>query len=179
MDTILKLLDSDEKLKKIDKKEHERRKDTIYNSIFEKVFLRVANSLLSKDLIIFCLKLVSIKLKNEEKALFDALIRPTTILITKLSKGFLDGIVNEDQLKQIEELTDHPLFYNLVEVIESDERPWFEFLSSANPEDKIPKIKSEATPFGKKLIDLILIKIFRPDKFNPIAYQLVKTVLGD
>ena len=64
MDTILKLLDSDEKLKKVDRKDYERRKDTIYNSIFEKIFLRVANSLLSKDLIIFCLKLVSIKLKS-------------------------------------------------------------------------------------------------------------------
>ncbi len=65
MDTILKLLESDEKLKKVDKKDYEKRKDTIYNSIFEKVFFRVANSLLSKDLIIFCLKLVSIKLPNQ------------------------------------------------------------------------------------------------------------------
>ncbi len=32
---------------------------------------------------------------------------------------------------------------------------------------------------GKQLISLILIKIFRPDKFNPIAYQLVKVVLGE
>lgn len=67
--------------------------------------MRVANSLLSKDLIIFCLKLVSIKLKAEERALFDALIRPTTILSTRLSKGFLGGQLNEEQLKQIEELT--------------------------------------------------------------------------
>jgi dynein heavy chain 1 len=52
-------------------------------------------------------------------------------------------------------------------------------MNSANPEDKIPKIKSEASPFGKQLINLILIKIFRPDKFNPIAYQLVKVVLGE
>jgi hypothetical protein len=61
----------------------------------------VANSLLSKDLIIFCLKLVSIKLKNEERALFNALIRPTTILVTSLSKHLLNGQLNESQLKQI------------------------------------------------------------------------------
>jgi hypothetical protein len=65
----------------------------------------VANSLLSKDLIIFCLKLVSIKLKADERALFDALIRPTTILSTRLSQDFLGGHLNEEQLKQIEELT--------------------------------------------------------------------------
>jgi dynein heavy chain 1 len=32
---------------------------------------------------------------------------------------------------------------------------------------------------GKQLINLILIKLFRPDKFSPIAYQLVRLVLGD
>lgn len=101
MDTILKLLDSDEKLKKVDRKDYEKRKDTIYNSIFEKIFLRVANSLLSKDLIIFCLKLVSIKLKSEEKALFSAMIKPTAILTSRLSAQFLDGHLNEEQLKQI------------------------------------------------------------------------------
>lgn len=65
----------------------------------------MANSLLSKDLIIFCLKLVSIKLKAEEKELFQALIRPTTILSSNLSKTMLNGALNEDQLKQLEELT--------------------------------------------------------------------------
>jgi len=34
MDTILKLLDSDDRLKKIDKRDYEKRKDSIYNSIF-------------------------------------------------------------------------------------------------------------------------------------------------
>jgi len=34
MDTIMKLLDFDEKLKKIDKKDYERRKERIYGSIF-------------------------------------------------------------------------------------------------------------------------------------------------
>ena len=82
-------------MKKTDRKDYEKRKDTIYNSIFEKIFLRVANSLLSKDLIIFCLKLVSIKLKSEEKALFEALIKPTTLLHPSLSSQFLEGQLNE------------------------------------------------------------------------------------
>jgi hypothetical protein len=68
---------------------------------------------------------------------------------------------------------------NLIENIENDEGNWMDFLNCANPEEKIPKIKSEASPFGKQLINLILIKVFRPDKFNPIAYQLVKAVLGE
>ena len=104
MDTIMKLLENDEKLKKIDKKEYQQRKDCIYNSLFEKIFLRMANSLLSKDLIIFCLKLVSIKLNEENKALFDKLIKPSTLMSTRLSKTLLGGQLNEEQLKQIEEL---------------------------------------------------------------------------
>lgn len=32
----------------------------------------------------------------------------------------LNKALNEDQLKQIEELTEHPIFNNLVELIESD-----------------------------------------------------------
>ena len=178
MDTIMKLLDSDEKLKKIDKKEYEKRKECIYNSIFEKIFLRVANSILSQDLIIFCLKLVSIKLKSEEKGLFDALIKPPTILTSRLSKEMLRGSLNEDQLKQLEEISDHPIFNNIIEMIDNDENTWLEFMTSTNPEHNLPKIKSDLSPLGKQLINLILIKIFRPDKFNPIGFHLVKAVLG-
>lgn len=72
--------------------------------MFEKIFLRVANSLLSKDLIIFCLRLVSIKLNEENKKLFEFLIKPSALLTSKLSKQLLGGSLNEDQLKNIEDL---------------------------------------------------------------------------
>jgi hypothetical protein len=32
----------------------------------------------------------------------------------------LNGALNEDQLKQIEELSEHPIFNNIVELIEGD-----------------------------------------------------------
>lgn len=110
MDTVLKLLDSDEKLMKVSKNEYELRKQTIYKLLFEKIFARVSNSLLSKDLIIFCLKLVQIKLSKDANELFTLLIKPTTIINTKLSKNMLKGLLNEEQLKHIEELTEHKLF---------------------------------------------------------------------
>lgn len=65
MDTVLKLLESDEKLSKVSKNDYELRKDTIYKVLFEKIFIRVSNSLLTRDLIIFSLKLVQIKLPKE------------------------------------------------------------------------------------------------------------------
>jgi len=73
----------------------------IHNLLFEKIFHRVSYSLLAKDLIIFSLKLVHIKLPENLKELFSLLIKPATILNTKLSKNLLKGKLNEDQLKQI------------------------------------------------------------------------------
>lgn len=141
MDTIMRLLEADEKLRKLEKKDYEKRKERIYNALFEKIFLRVANSLLSKDLVIFCLKLVSIKLPQAEKALFSYMVKPSSILTTRLSKNLLQGHLSEDQLKQLEELSEHPVFCNIVSLIEQEEASWLEFLGCNNPEDKIPPIK--------------------------------------
>ncbi len=43
----------------------------------------------------------------------------------------------------------------------------------------MPKLKNQLKDnTGKQILNLILMKTFRPDKFNPIAYHLVQTVLG-
>lgn len=63
--------------------------------MFEKIFTRVSNSLLSKDLIIFSLKLVQIKLSKEANEFFTLLIKPTSIINTKLSKQMLKGLLND------------------------------------------------------------------------------------
>ena len=73
----------------------------IHNLLFEKIFQRVSNSLLARDLIIFSLKLVQIKLPYNVRELFNLLIKPPTIMNTKLSKNFLKGKLSEDQLKQL------------------------------------------------------------------------------
>lgn len=54
-----------------------------------------------------------------------------------------------------------------------------EFINANNPEENIPDLKIETNALGNKMIGLILIKIIRPDKFNPVAYDLVVKVLGD
>lgn len=179
MDTVMKLLENEERLNKISKKDYELRKDMIHNLLFEKIFFRVANSLLAKDLIIFSLKLVHIKLPENIKELFTILIKPPTIMGTKLSKNLLKGKLSEDQLKQIEELSNHDLFYDIVNVIESNEGEWLTFMNASNPEEVVPHIKMDTNDLGKKFVKLLMMKIFRPDKFNPVAYDIVKNVLGD
>jgi hypothetical protein len=43
----------------------------------------------------------------------------------------------------------------------------------------IPKLKQDVKDnISKQIVNLILMKTFRPDKFNPIAYQIVQSVLG-
>ena len=105
----------------------------IHNLLFEKIFQRVSNSLLAKDLIIFSLKLVQIKLPHNLRELFSILIKPATIINTKLSKNLLKGKLSEDQLKQIEELSEHELFYDIVNIIESNESEWLNFIKASNP----------------------------------------------
>ena len=40
-------------------------------------------------------------------------------------------------------------------------------------------MKVDTNGTGKKIFNLILIKTFRPDKFNPVAYDLIRSVLGE
>lgn len=179
MDTVMKLLESEDRLNKISKKDYDLRKDTIHNLLFEKIFQRVSNSLLSNDLLILSLKLVHIKLPENLKELFGLLIKPTTIMNTKLSKHLLEGLLTEEQLKQIEEVSSHEFFSDLVNTIENNEGEWMKFLIANNPEEIVPDLKVECNEMTKKFINLILIKIFRPDKFSPVAYETVKEVLGE
>lgn len=86
---------------KVSKTDYEQRKDTIYRLLFEKIFGRVSNSLLTKDLIIFSLKLVQIKLPKQTNELFNLLIKPSTLINTSLSKNMLNGALSEEQLKHI------------------------------------------------------------------------------
>jgi hypothetical protein len=110
--------------------------------------------------------------------LFNVLIKPTTLISTRLPKDLLQGMLNEDQLKYLESLEEHPLFSSLVRHIEDNEEKWVRFMNASNPEELIPDINADMSPIQKKLYVLILIKALRPDKFNPVAYDLVKTVLG-
>lgn len=95
MDVIFNLLENEERLNNIPKKEFEKRKTEIYNLLFEKVFLRVCNSLLVKDNLIFALKLAEIKIGEEGSSFFDALIKSSTLLKTSLSTQLLKGRLNE------------------------------------------------------------------------------------
>jgi dynein heavy chain 1 len=179
MDTVMKLLESEDRLNKISKKDYDLRKDAIHNLLFEKIFQRVSNSLLSNDLLILSLKLVHIKLPENLKELFGLLIKPATIMNTKLSKHLLEGLLTEEQLKQIEEISSHEFFSDLLNTIENNEGEWMKFLIANNPEEIVPDLKVDCNEMTKKFINLILIKIFRPDKFSPVAYETVKEVLGE
>lgn len=60
--------------------------------------------MLSKDNTIFALKLTEIKIGQDGSALFDTLIKGSTLLKTSLSTQLLKGKLTENELKQVEEL---------------------------------------------------------------------------
>lgn len=101
--------------------------------MFEKVFLRVCNSLLSKDVLIFALKLAEIKIGDQGSLLFDTLIKGNVLLKTSLSSLLLKGKLNENELKQVEELTQVEIFGNLLSDMETKESEWLMFLDSPTP----------------------------------------------
>lgn len=134
MDTIFSLLENEERLNSISKKEFDKRKAMINHLLFERVFLRVCNSLLTKDVNIFALKLAEIKLEKETTELFSYLYKPTIILKTSLSNNILDGHLTDNQLKQVEELIHCKVFEELLLDMEKNSTQWKQFLESANPE---------------------------------------------
>jgi dynein heavy chain 1 len=134
MDTIFSLLENEERLNSINKKEFDKRKAMINHLLFERVFLRVCNSLLTKDVNIFALKLAEIKLEKETTELFSYLYKPTIILKTSLSNNILDGHLTDNQLKQVEELMHCKVFEELLLDMEKNSTQWKQFLESANPE---------------------------------------------
>jgi dynein heavy chain 1 len=56
---------------------------------------------------------------------------------------------------------------------------WKQFLESPNPEEHIPTIGVKASQTERALINCIIMKIFRPDKFNIVSNNLLRIVLGD
>lgn len=52
---------------------------------------------------------------------------------SRLSKTLLNGELTEDQLKQVEELEEHPVFSTLSQELEENGSEWMEFLHSASP----------------------------------------------
>lgn len=51
-------------------------------------------------------------------------------------------------------------------------------MNASNPEEVIPQMKVDTNELGKKIFSLLLIKVFRPDKFSPVAFELIQFVLG-
>lgn len=50
-------------------------------------------------------------------------------------------MLNENQLKNIEELSQHSLFDNIINHMEQNEVEWKNFIKSNNPEENIPTMK--------------------------------------
>lgn len=92
LDTIFRLLENEDKINAISRKDSDKCEAMINHLLFERLFLRVCNdSLLNKDIVIFALKLAEIKLGKDAAELFSYLYKPNILLKTSLSSQLLDG----------------------------------------------------------------------------------------
>jgi len=194
MEIVYNLLNKNERLAAISKTDYDGRLNFITNELFSNVYHRVSHALMTKDKMLFALRLAQIKLSSDKPSsseLFNILIKNVSIIETKLSSSLLDDKLSIPQLKALEEISYNAYFENLINHMESNTPAWVNVLQVQNPEDNIPTgwentehEKSVARgaqdiEFSRILKDLILLKALRADKFNLLCIKFVKAVFGD
>ena len=99
MNIIMKLIKENEKLKAVDKQQHEKRIETIISELFKSIYHKTYYTFLNKDKLSFGLKLAQIKLGAQFQSDFNNLLKPCSLIKTSLDAGMLDGLLKEAQLK--------------------------------------------------------------------------------
>ena len=149
---------------------HSARMDIILQDLFVTTYQRTSLGLLQKDRITLAMLL--------------AQASPY-----KMDKGLIDNIL-DDGLEGVDVSTEHqrkdeamlrasrvPIFKGYIEKVSANE--WHSFLSEELAENFIPTVSpSDAEPFDKHLRSLLLVKMFRLDRFVPAAEKFVTAVFG-
>lgn len=131
--------------------------------------------------------MVQIKLGKEFADDLYNLIKTPTILESTLSPYLLNSKLSTSQLKLLEELSQKTAFSNLLTHIDQNQSTWLNFLSIPNPEDNIPNgwqiLDSSIAPNKKEtfliILNLTIMRIFRPDKFLLAASRMINKILGE
>ena len=91
MEIFNELLNKNETLLAAPKTDLPLRRKIIFDELFTRVYAKVTNSLLTRDRIIFSLRLAQIKLRKPFETQFILLARAPIIIETTLSESLLDG----------------------------------------------------------------------------------------
>ncbi|CAF4132742.1 unnamed protein product, partial [Rotaria sp. Silwood2] len=171
----------------INKTDPLERLQIITNDLFQMIYTRIALGMLHEDRIVLALLLVRIYLKSlntepnyDEE--YDILIRGSSATTTthKQDQITIEGLTQQ-QTDAMIKLSKLPAFKNLQsQVLSNPDFP--KWIEEINPELNVPHLWSELTPLtpiGKIFYQLLMIQVFRPDRFLSAARIFVSHVFGE
>lgn len=151
-------------------KDFNRRRDVIIKDLFVTTFKRTALGLLQKDRITLAMLLAQASPYKMDKSLIDIILD--------------DRIEGKDLSTEIDAKDETFARARRLAVLKDklDQAPpdaWEKFLSEEFAENFVPQIwDSNSEPFDQGLLSLLLIKLFRLDRFVPTAERFVTSVFG-
>ncbi|KAI1076782.1 cytoplasmic dynein heavy chain, partial [Whalleya microplaca] len=154
----------------VGERDFNRRRDIIIKDLFVTTFKRTALGLLQKDRITLAMLLVQASPYKMDKGLID------TILDDRIEgKDLSSDIEAKDEAfsraKRLGALKDR--------LDQVPPEAWDAFLTEELAENFIPQVWDSSTePFDQGLLSLLLVKLFRLDRFVPTAERFVVSVFG-
>ncbi|KAI0387780.1 cytoplasmic dynein heavy chain, partial [Hypomontagnella monticulosa] len=148
-----------------------KRRDVIIKDLFVTTFKRTALGLLQKDRITLAMLLAQASPYKMDKSLIDIILD--------------DRIEGKDLSTDVDAKDETFTRAKRLAVLKDklDQVPsaaWDTFLSEELAENFIPQIwDSETEPFNQGLLSLLLVRLFRLDRFVPTAERFVTSVFGD
>ena len=151
-------------------KDHALRGDIILRDLFVTTYQRTSSSLLQKDRISLAMLLVQASPSQMDKSLIDKILSP--------SMPGMDVATNiqlQDDAKALAYRI--PSFKQHISIVSSEQ--WARFFSEELAENFAPKVWDSATSvLDQHLRSLLLVKLFRLDRFVPAAEKFVSAVFG-
>lgn len=149
---------------------HNVRRDVIVKDLFVNTFKRTALGLLQKDRITLGMLLAQVSPYSMDKTLID------TILDNRIEGKDLSSNPDDkdDAFVQAKKLS---MLKEKVDGVSTED--WDKFFSEELAENAVPQIWDEKTePMDQALWSLLLVKLFRMDRFVPAAERFVAQVFG-
>ncbi|KAI5294732.1 hypothetical protein KEM55_006475, partial [Ascosphaera atra] len=151
-------------------KDHSRRMDIILKDLFITTYQRTSLGLLQKDKITLAILLTQASPYPMDRSIIDTLLDDTVEGADVSSNHELEETV----MARASQMT---IFKNVIPNIEAE--AWTRFFNEELAEKCVPPVWEEGTnETNKQLRSLLLIKLFRMDRFVPAAERYVATVFG-
>ncbi|KAL2153811.1 hypothetical protein VTH82DRAFT_4967 [Thermothelomyces myriococcoides] len=149
---------------------HTVRRDIIVRDLFVNTFKRTALSLLQKDRVTLAMLLAQASPYKMDKDLLD-------VILDERIEGkdvSTDAAAKEDVFARAKRI---PALKEKLDGV--SEAEWDKFLTEELAENFVPKVWDDnAAPTDQALISLLLVKLFRLDRFVPVAERFVTLVFG-